>query len=1359
MHPVERSCREVPAGGSEHSPSAEPRWLSEYRDLPVYVLIGDPGAGKTTAFEQECAALGDRGVLVTARDFLTFEDRPEWHRKTLFIDGLDEVRAGALDARTPFDAIRARLDKLGRPRFRLSCRGADWLGALDRDSLAMVAQGGRVPVLSLEPLTESDVREILEHSLRVEDAGKFMEQAERQGLRELLSNPQTLGLLTKAVAAGAWPETRRETFELACRKLIGERNPEHRSATAARPVDVERSLRAAGFLCAVQIIAGKAGYALAEDEATKDFPWCGELSGENSELFASIVRTKLYKFPSSGLVAPVHLHLAEYLAARYLANRVDQSDFPVGRIFASITGTDGIVVSQLRGLSAWLATLCTSRRDFIIDRDPIGVVLYGDIRDFSVHSKSCLLENLGQYMAAHHFMFWAHPHLESPLAAFATRDMESRFREALLTADQSDKQREITGFVLDAMLYGTFFPNLRSTLLHVIRDSSRYALVRQKALLLLLRKGLLRRGSSDGEEFKMLAREIRTGRVIDCNGNLMGLLLKFLYPEVIPRPEILDYLYVPNFSGDSRDNVVLYVRDDVVLYDWYTFFWESLISSTMSAAEVAFFLDQLSSRAEVFRPILADALPGWSACLVARGLQEHWTVDSNRLYRWMGLVLGGPEMPEEKYAVLQIRGSLRTRPSLRLSLLDNYFEQCSKKEDFESCMTSVRSLLFRDRQSRDFGRWCLKKLPEAKSDQALRYLAEQALLCHEACGIPLSWTEVEKVANGNPKRVKLLARTFQNIKLSEERRRSRSVEQNAKLEEWLKFVKSNETALRKGNAPLPLLYGLGRIYQGRLPETVASTPRQRMEGYLRSDQALIDAAIEGLRLSVHHPQIPSANDIVQLYIDGKIHWLSPPVLAGLELVSGEVPDAWKNFSEAESRQFCAFHLTGGESLIPAWYWALARNRSGLVAEVLQICTSACFKSNKPGHWTLELSLQALVYGDSWVEVARASAMVILSSVPVRASKWQLVWLNMILHAALRHSNRTDFLVLIHSKVELVSMNVGTRIRWLAAGMLAKPEEFLQRLENFVNSQEKRIRHLADFFVAIRDAQFLPIPTIEFLVRHIGEFHVPHKDQSTQVTPAQKVSNLLHGLLSELVSRPTEEAANALARLSAEPKLGAWRPALQTAVANQQAARREAAFLHLDVRQTNRLLNNQQPANANDLKALTEVVLQEVSYRIRNGDTDDYLQYWNEGPDRKLEKPKYEEACRDALMSDLRQFLAWFDAEPEKHLADDARADVMVTFGGACGFAVPIEIKTNTSPDLWRAIHDQLIVKYARDPRAGGCGLYVVFWFGEDRPKQPLPPQGARPLTADELESRLRDTLSAEEARKIAVCVVDVAAPE
>ena len=1346
MYLVDRSCREVPADGAGRSPPAEPRPLSGYRNLPAYVLIGDPGAGKTTAFEQECAALGDGGEMVSARDFLAFEDLPECHGKTLFIDGLDEIRAGAQDARTPFDAIRARLDKLGRPRFRLSCRGADWLGALDRDRLAMVAPGGKVQVLCLEPLAEADILQVLEHSPQVEDAAEFMREAEHRRLSALLANPHTLGLLAEAVAAGAWPETRRETFELACRKLIGEWNPEHQAATGSHFADLERSLFAAGFLCAVQIIAGKAGYALTVNATAEDFPLLGELSGEGSELFATVVRSRLFKFFGSGLVIPVHRHLAEYLAARYVADRIERSNLPVGRILAAVTGVDGMVVSQLRGLSAWLAALCASRRDLIIARDPIGVALYGDIKDFPARSKSRLLEELGPHMPGHHSLFWSPPLPESPLGMLATPDMEDRFREILLNTDRSDEQQEVVGCVLDAMQHGADFPEFRNVLLQIVRDPTLREYLRKRSIKLLRHYREIFGGA---EELKTLAREIRDGRVTDPSGDLMGQLLFDLYPDTMPLSEILDYLYAPHRSGEFRS--------DVWRYNWYTIFWETLIHLKISAAELAPFLDRLSAIVEVFYPAMADLIPGWGARLVARGLQEYGeAIGSERLHQWLRIVHGEHGMPAGKSGPSEIREWFGARPNIRASMLDRYFDQHSEEEAFGANMTRASSLLFEEKHSLSFGRWCLEKLPEAASAEILRYLVEQAVCCHETHNVALLWNKIEAAAEKNMKQSELLSETLSDIKLAEDRRCARVAREEAKTEERWSFVKSNETALRNGDAPLELLYALGRICLGQ-SEVEGSVPEQRLELYLRHDRALVDAAIAGLRHSLYFSQIPSAEDIVQLYVDNKIHLLGPPVLAGLELGLKAAPNGGLDLSDRQLRQACAFHLTGGENQAPAWYSALVKTHPELVAEVLQTCVSAILKSNKEGHRALDASLHALAYDDSWTHVAHMSAMGMLRAFPVRASRRQLAWLNMILHAALCHSSQVDFLALIRGKTELDSMNVGTRIRWLAAGTFARPEQFLQQLADFVNATEKRVRHLADFCEAISTIQLFSTPTIELLFRQIGEFYAPHKDPSARPTPAEKAFRFLCRLLSELESRPTMETTDVLARLSAEPKLEAWQYALQVATAKQQAVRREAEFRHLNVCQANQLLNNQQPANADDLKALTEAVIEEVSDWIRHGNTDDYRQYWNEGPHRELLSPKHEEACRDALLSELRQHLVQFGVEPEAHRADDTRADALVATGGAGGFAVPIEMKKNTSPDLWRALHDQLIVKYARDPRAGGRGLYVVFWFGADQ-KQPSPPQGAWPRTAVELEERLQDTLSAEEARKVAVHVVDVAAP-
>ena len=259
---VPRTCTEirnantiVDVGRTKANPG---RSLESYRAIPAYVLLGDPGAGKTTAFTSECAALGDAACYVTARDFLTFspDDHPEWRGKTLLIDGLDERRAGSPDKLTPFDRIRSHLDKLGKPRFRLSCRTADWLGENDRRHLAAVTRQNFEPnVLRLDPLTDSDARKILEARTDIPDASTFIAAAKERGVDALLKNPQSLRLLADVVASGdAWPESRLKTFEQACRHLAAEHNQGRRYV--AQAPDVNCTLDAAGRMCAILLLAG-----------------------------------------------------------------------------------------------------------------------------------------------------------------------------------------------------------------------------------------------------------------------------------------------------------------------------------------------------------------------------------------------------------------------------------------------------------------------------------------------------------------------------------------------------------------------------------------------------------------------------------------------------------------------------------------------------------------------------------------------------------------------------------------------------------------------------------------------------------------------------------------------------------------------------------------------------------------------------------------------------------------------------------------------------------------------------------------------------------------------------------------------
>ena len=469
---VPRTCTEISAGNEDQHREKESRPLKEFRDMPAYVLLGDPGAGKTTAFEAERATLGEQACLITARDFLTFDPQyhPEWRDKTLFIDGLDEIRVGADDARTPFNQIRGRLDELGKPHFRLSCREADWLGANDQKHLESVSPDSKVTVLRLNPLTDSDIADILNPRSDIGDAQAFIALAQERRVYELLKNPQTLEMLADVVAqGGGWPKSRKETFEMACGQMVREHNEEHQAAQQSNsPPTPAQILDAAGRLCAVQLISGAAGYTL-RGQPDENYPALDQCDSDSLEMLRYALATKLFKSVSDNRFSPVHRHIAEFLGARHLA-RVIKSGLPARRVIALIEGEDGTVVTEMRGLSAWLAAHTHSKetRADLIERDPIGVGLYGDIREFSTDEKRALLKCLNREASRLDSAFLK----TTAFGALATPDMESVLGEILKDSARDKDHQIFIGFILNVLSESSPLPNLSETLLEIVRDDT-----------------------------------------------------------------------------------------------------------------------------------------------------------------------------------------------------------------------------------------------------------------------------------------------------------------------------------------------------------------------------------------------------------------------------------------------------------------------------------------------------------------------------------------------------------------------------------------------------------------------------------------------------------------------------------------------------------------------------------------------------------------------------------------------------------------------------------------------------------------------------------------------------------------------
>lgn len=452
---------------------SEPRPLSYWRTTPAYVLLGDPGAGKTTALVLE--AEDCHGQVASATDFGIIQPKKPAEGVPYFIDALDEKRAGVSDA-DALNSIRAALVKLKKPNFRITCREIDWLGGLDTNALKAVSPNGEIVELHLEPLTGDNITAMLVNWSDVMPKPEaFWQHAEERGLQDWLRNPMALELFVKAVLNGGTqqlPNSKLEIFQLACRQLATEFNAHHVAARRRAQPTVDDTLEDAGKMFATLLLSNADGLASTSPtvHATGRIIALNGLASELGIKNEAATRACLLFTTENGQSRPYHRTIAEYLGAVAIGNLVE-GGLPVSRVLALMSGLDGGIVEPLRGLHAWMAVTCPRERVQLIERDPLGVVMYGDVRGFSTFEKRQIFEALA-LEADRYAWFRSGTWNSHPFGALGTWDMVPVLKEILARSNRGQPHQALLSCVLDAVCHGGNLPDLLRHLTDIIEDNT-----------------------------------------------------------------------------------------------------------------------------------------------------------------------------------------------------------------------------------------------------------------------------------------------------------------------------------------------------------------------------------------------------------------------------------------------------------------------------------------------------------------------------------------------------------------------------------------------------------------------------------------------------------------------------------------------------------------------------------------------------------------------------------------------------------------------------------------------------------------------------------------------------------------------
>ena len=1358
---VERTCTELGRNGAD-SVEVEPKPLSAYRSVQAYVLLGDPGSGKTTAFDTECKKLGEKAKFIRARDFLVYESTPDKLRgRTLFIDGLDEVQAGAPDIRIPFDRIRRLLYKLGRPPFRISCREADWLGENDRQRLELVAKDSTVTALRLDPLTTPDVENILRESLAVSDPAGFVEQARDRGVDGLLFNPQGLELLAKAVHQGKqWPSSRIETFELACIQMAKECNREHRNAK--RPgVPTDSLVDSAGRLCALQLIVDLIGYSLDEEAASAGYPTLDScVQGDSSQLRAAL-SSKLFKADGGQRFSPVHRQIAEFLGARYLEALIE-TGLPSRRVLALMTGGDGTVVTALRGLSAWLAAHSPQVRSELVSADAAGVAIYGDIQGYSPDEKRKLLAALLRQPKIPDRLY-ENVRALAPLAAAET---ELQIRQVLGSADRRPAQQDRAEFILLILRQCQQLAALVPEMLSIVRDDSWQSGVRLLALDGFIRN---KKGSPGlAGELEALLADVKSSGITASNRDLCGTLLGQLYPGAVRPCRVWDYL---------TEGAGQYIPGR------YWQFWKRTLLAKSSDSDIPDLLDSLAPQVtnleQVFDSLHLRELP---VILLERGLRLHGDrVARERVYRW--LRAGAPMLdrfrghPPE--AVRRIRGWLEQRPEVQKYVVLRGLESCQDDQKVGYADFMNRKRLLEAKLPVDFGLWCLKQaVTFAKTRPPVaRHLFREAYGEYKAAGPGqgLSAEVVREHAQQHECLHNLLADLESpplpsHDEVDWRRRQTKYLEeQERRQREWREWIRSNQRSLLANRAAPALLYQLALVYFGKHPDLEDNCRGREALVQALGSSGAVKAAMHGLRGVIDRSDLPSVRDIVRLANKQREHYLGLPLLVALEAEESSSPGFLRNKANSRVRTCVAcYHcwaseFSGSRNDTPAWYLGLLDSSPGIVSEVAVHCAAAGLRG---GGWVSQ-QFWDVTHNETHGAVARAATLDLLKVFPTRCHSRHLWALDNLIWGAIGRGAEAELLDLARRKLSKTGMNAGQRVRWLGMGLICSPETYREPVAEFLEGKKRRIRHFAAFCVHGADPfgsdngfprysyEDLDSKTMEIIIRHLGQCFSPCELRDFgYISDEMRTSRFLINTINHLASKPDRNASEALESLLADDSIDLWHACLSQARNSQRIIRRDAEYRHPTLQQACQALQGGPPANPADLAALAVDRLRSIATNIRTTDKDEWRLFWNEGSRGKPGDPKVENSCRSALRTLLDPRLPDpVKTQPEAQHANQARSDIAVAAGR---FQVPIEVKKNTARELWSALRDQLIGKYAVDPASDGYGIYVVIWFGSD--KQRSRSDGVRPNSPEMLETLLSESLGEVEARKIRICVIDVSPP-
>jgi hypothetical protein len=1304
--------------------------LSQLRDKPYLVLLGEPGAGKSTSLRYE--ALAEGGEVVTCREVMN--GAPLSSSRTAYLDALDEYRSGD-NSKDKLLQLANAMSAGNIRRWRLTCRAEDWRDVADINAMRRSANNEPIIVVHLLPLNEEEARDVLA-VLRESDPKKFIQEAHDRGASAFLENPLSLRLLHSAIVSnGVWPTTRFELFNRAIWALAHEHDPER--ATDPRP-SADEIIAAASAMSFYFLASGSRALwrsnTLPPGSTDTEYVSIHALRLE-PRVAAAALDTALFRGEGYAF-QPFHRTVAEFMAARFLAARVvgttDAPGFPLRRATAVITGNDHKAPSELRGLYAWFAAHLHKEGDpsgarRLIGRDAATVLAYGDAAAFDTVNRREILTNLDQEDP----YFLSSREDATVFGGLAGNDLVADFIAIL----DADVRSHLQVTVLQALADGPPVDGLSAKLRQIALTDSRPFWMRERAADVLIGKATDQKSVRRSLLSDLGATMPNRSQLALRAHILGGVPAAEIQPDEL-RQLLSDFNALPSKSRDEEDVDA-------------TGSWVPLSIALRGPLRAEFFDEAVAidrsrhGHSLQVQSFLNDAL--------ASTIDANPEINAARLWLWLNSIREHSWDMLDSDVVEAIQKWIDRDPDCReLELFVTLIDNSSPKEGpwvvGSRYVSTARRLPSEAMIKRLMGIAKTRKGRERKRlFKIASYAARNAPNWPECRQQIVAQLEEEGGYKGFIK--SLLADPSAQWKKSEAKRKAKRHRDTEKSRN--RNIAELTPALDAIRSGAPGEFGVLSWASAHYRNAMIGKDRLPFENVIKyANEEIASAIAEGLvQFAVHADIKVGAEHLGKAEAKNGAYRQEYVVAAGLHqaLLHGRESDLsacsliialvglrQSYFSRDEDPSIATWAVgrlacdpDQGAGLILS-YWNAALDAGDDDLDAMHHLTSA---------GKTELTSKCLV-----------GLLHERPNLPKQA-------LGQALSACAATLSTSELAELVRRAFDRGDLDQKQREIWNFAGLALMPADFANRLSQ--GEQEAALlAPSGDLAKAFNEL----CPDVDMLDRlRIGVLGQKYPASDDDWRRSHTESGIVRAAIRRLGAAKNIDSGEHLKALSLQVH-PSWQSTMAHAAAEHARKVRDDRFTPPTVSQLVNALPDGPPASPADLAAIVLEEVERYKNSLRTGSEMPWKRFWNTDGYGAATRPQIENEDRDRLLELLKTRFERYGIATslaEARRGENTRADILLLTHA--GKNLPIEVKRHYNEELWKAPASQL-AGYSSDEHACGFGIYLVFWFGGEF-KTPTRGDGAEtPASAEVLETMLTDDLPPQMREKLTVVVLDVSRP-